>query len=96
MRDMRLMFERALFPGRGRNPLKPNGEHVEAAVRDGVVTLNGRVQSLSHKRLAGVLAWWVPGTRNVVNGLDVQPPEEDTDDEDHGRSQDGAGERQTH
>jgi len=30
-------------------------------VCDGVVTLNGEVPSLSHKRLAGVLAWWVPG-----------------------------------
>jgi len=32
-------------------------------VSDGVVTLNGEVPSLSHKRLAGVLAWWVPGCR---------------------------------
>jgi osmotically-inducible protein OsmY len=58
-----------------------SGDYIEAAVRDGVVTLNGRVGSLSHKRLAGILAWWVPGTRDVVNGLDVQPPEEDSDDE---------------
>jgi osmotically-inducible protein OsmY len=28
-----------------------------------------------------VLAWWVPGGRDVVNGLEVSPPEEDTDDE---------------
>jgi osmotically-inducible protein OsmY len=27
------------------------------------------------------LAWWVPGSRDVVNGLDVLPPEEDNDDE---------------
>lgn len=32
-------------------------------------------------RLAGVLAWWVPGSRDVVNGLGVEPPEEDNDDE---------------
>jgi hypothetical protein len=34
-------------------------------VRDGLVVLNGRVGSLSHKRLAGVLAWWyrAPGHR---------------------------------
>ena len=38
--------------------------------------------SLSHsKRLAGVLAWWVPGTRDVVNGLEVVPIREDSDDE---------------
>jgi osmotically-inducible protein OsmY len=39
------------------------------------------VTSLSHKRLAGVLAWWVPGSRDVINGLAVVPPEEDNDDE---------------
>jgi osmotically-inducible protein OsmY len=54
---------------------------MEVAVADGVVTLNGQVPSLSHKRLAGVLAWWVPGSRDVINGLAVEPPEEDTDDE---------------
>ncbi len=43
--------------------------------------LNGRMGSLCHKRLAGVLAWWVPGSRDVVNGLEVVPPEEDSDDE---------------
>jgi osmotically-inducible protein OsmY len=50
-------------------------------VKDGVVTLNGEVPSLTHKRLAGVLAWWVPGTRDVINGLEEVPPEEDNDDE---------------
>ena len=54
---------------------------MEVAVVDGVVTLNGQVPSLSHKRLAGVLAWWVPGSRDVINGLAVEPPEEDTADE---------------
>lgn len=50
-------------------------------VDDGVVTLSGRVPSLGHKRLAGVLAWWVPGSRDVVNDLDVVPVEADSDDE---------------
>lgn len=50
-------------------------------VADGVVTLNGNVPSLTHKRLAGVLAWWVPGSRDVINGLEEVPPEEDNDDE---------------
>ncbi|HXH14007.1 MAG TPA: BON domain-containing protein [Alphaproteobacteria bacterium] len=54
---------------------------IEVAVDDGVVTLNGQVPSLSHKRMAGVLAWWVPGSRDVINGLAVEPPEEDSDDE---------------
>jgi len=45
------------------------------------VTLDGEVESLSHKRLAGLLAWWVPGTRDVVNGIEVKPYEDDNDDE---------------
>ena len=54
---------------------------IEVDVKEGVVILNGRVRSLAHKRLAGVLAWWVPGSRDVVNGLEVDPPEEDNDAE---------------
>ena len=54
---------------------------IEVAIADGVVTLNGQVPSLSHQRLAGVLAWWVPGSRNVINGLAVEPPQEDSDNE---------------
>ncbi|MBI3285402.1 MAG: BON domain-containing protein [Burkholderiales bacterium] len=51
------------------------------AVADGVVSLSGQVISLSHKRLAGVLAWWSRGCRDVVNELAVMPSEEDNDDE---------------
>jgi osmotically-inducible protein OsmY len=51
------------------------------SVENGVVTLDGWVISLSHKRMAGVLAWWVPGCRDVVDALEVAPPEQDTDDE---------------
>lgn len=54
---------------------------IEFSVDDGVVTLEGRAVSLSHKRLAGVLAWWTPGCRDVINSVDVQPPEDDSDDE---------------
>ncbi len=54
---------------------------ITIAVADGVVTLDGDVPGLGQKRLAGVLAWWVPGTRDVINGLGVTPPETDTDDE---------------
>lgn len=63
-----------------RELLKPSGV-IEVEVTDGVVILNGRAGSLSHKRLAGVLAWWVPGSRDVVNGLEVVPPMDDNDDE---------------
>lgn len=55
------------------------GEIIVESV-DGVVTLGGVVPSLEHKRLAGVLAWWAPGTRDVVNGLAVEPDEEDGPD----------------
>lgn len=51
------------------------------SVKDAIVALDGWVISLSHKRLAGVLAWWVPGCRDVVDGLEVRPPEQDNDDE---------------
>lgn len=57
------------------------GNFIEIAVADGVVTLDGQVESLSHKRLAGLLAWWVPGTSDVVNGIEVKPYEDDSDDE---------------
>src|SRR5581483_1801141 len=54
---------------------------IQIEVADGVATLNGHVTSLAHKRLAGLLAWWVAGVRDVVNGLEVVPPQDDSDDE---------------
>lgn len=51
------------------------------SVADGVITLEGHVISLSHRRIAEVLAWWVPGCRLVHNRLTVVPPEEDHDGE---------------
>jgi osmotically-inducible protein OsmY len=62
-----------------REPSEARGV-IEIEVEDGVVTLNGRVPGLDDKRLAGVLAWWVPGSRDVVNGIAVEPPEDDSDD----------------
>lgn len=53
---------------------------IELEVRDGIVTLNGTVTGLDEKRLAGLLAWWVPGARDVINGLAVEPEEEDSFD----------------
>lgn len=50
---------------------------IDFEVRDGVVILNGAVPGLVSKRLAGAMAWWVPGVRDVVNGLEPEPPEED-------------------
>ena len=54
---------------------------IQIAVTDGVIVLEGQVISQSHKRFAGVLAWWTPGRRDVVNSLEVKPPYEDRDDE---------------
>jgi osmotically-inducible protein OsmY len=54
---------------------------IEVSVEDGVVTLDGRVSSLSHKSLAGALAWWVLGSRDVINGIEVAPPQEIGDSE---------------
>jgi osmotically-inducible protein OsmY len=59
-----------------RDAPEARGE-IEIEVKKGVVILNGRVPGLASKRLAGVLAWWVPGSRDVVNGIAVEPPEED-------------------
>jgi len=81
-------LERCLIRGPLESPHKPARQKVPDAegtiiveVADGVVTLNGEVRSLTHKRLAGVLAWWVPGSRDVVNGLEEVPPQQDNDGE---------------
>jgi osmotically-inducible protein OsmY len=52
---------------------------IDMGVVRGVVTLAGEVPSLAQKRLAGVLAWWCPGTCDVANRLEVVPAEEDSD-----------------
>jgi osmotically-inducible protein OsmY len=62
-----------------RQPATDESGIVRAAVHDGRITLNGSVPSLTHQRLVGVVAWWVPGTRDVINGLTVGPIEEDSD-----------------
>lgn len=54
---------------------------IAASVRDGVVTLEGTVGSLTHRRLADVLAWWTPGACQVRNFLHVVPEEQDSDAE---------------
>lgn len=68
-----------LEPAR-RPPAAQRGA-ITISVVDGIVTLDGDVPAPAQKRLAGVLAWWVPGSRDVVNGLGVTPPEEDSDGE---------------
>lgn len=63
-----------------QDPLGARGS-ITARVEAGIVSLEGEVPSLVHARLAGLLAWWVPGTRAVRNALRAVPPEEDSDDE---------------
>ena len=61
-----------------------NGDSVgeiEISVREGVVVLEGHVISQPHRLFAGVLAWWTPGRRDVINSLEVQPSYEERDDE---------------
>ena len=60
-------------------PADPRGT-IDFEVKDGTVTLNGHVPTLITKRLAGVMAWWVPGVRDIVNGIAVEPPEDDGPD----------------
>ena len=60
--------------------MEPHGV-IRASVNDGVVLLDDHVLSLTQKRLAGVLAWWVPGSRDVINGMDVITDQPDSDAE---------------
>lgn len=54
---------------------------IEVSVDNGAVTLMGDVESLTHRRLAEVLAWWTPGCTDVNNRLHVVPDEQDSDEE---------------
>jgi osmotically-inducible protein OsmY len=64
-----------------RQPAGRRRGWIQLSVEEGVVTLDGEVPGLEYKRLAGVLAWWVPGSRDVINGLAVVPDEPDSDAE---------------
>lgn len=58
-------------------PARDGGGAIDVVIDDGVINLSGRVGSLTHRRLAEVLAWWTGGCEDVLNFLKVQPPEED-------------------
>lgn len=59
----------------------PTGDHISAVVENGVVTLTGQANSLTHRRVAEVLLWWIDGCQRIDNLIDVVPPEQDNDDE---------------
>jgi len=54
---------------------------IEISVTDGVIVLEGHVISVPHRLFAGVLAWWTPGRRDVINALALEPRYEERDDE---------------
>ena len=66
------------LPGKGAAPV---GDVIGVSVNEAVVTLEGDVASLRHRRLAEVLAWWSPGVRAVHNLLHVVPAQQDNDAE---------------
>ena len=61
-----------------REPLGAIGT-IDIQVEDGIVTLDGDVPAAGQKRMAGVLAWWVPGSRDVIDGIGITPPEQDSE-----------------
>ncbi len=63
-----------------RSPPK-DSDWIHIAAKDCAIDLYGQVNSLSHRRLAEVIAWWVPGACNVHNQLRVFPAEEENDAE---------------
>ena len=54
---------------------------IEICVAQGVIVLEGHVISVPHRLFAGVLAWWTPGRRDVINALALEPRYEERDDE---------------
>lgn len=71
----------AIGAGGGQPPPRDQKDWLRAEVDGNLVRLHGVAWSLSHRRMAEVLAWWVPGTADVDNRIRVQPAEQDTDDE---------------
>lgn len=60
---------------------QPDNDWIRISTSGSSVRLEGKVHSLSHRRLAEVMTWWIPGTSRVENRLQLSPPEEDTDEE---------------
>jgi osmotically-inducible protein OsmY len=49
---------------------------IQVSVQNGVVKLDGLVDTSNHRRYAAALCWWIPGVRGVENALtsiDVDP-----------------------
>lgn len=68
----------------GRHVTHDAGEGAYSLVvsaADGVARLEGTVGSLTHRRLAEVVAWWTGGCADVINDLRIVPEQEDSDNE---------------
>lgn len=59
----------------------PTGYIIIVSVDEGAIRLTGSVGSLSHRRMAEVLCWWLEDCQFVDNELEVSPQQEDNDDE---------------
>jgi osmotically-inducible protein OsmY len=68
---------------RNANTVPPDHDRgwIAVSVHENVIALQGEVRSLSHRRLAEVICWWIPGCCDVKNRLHVHPAEEENDDE---------------
>ena len=80
-RDYRVEVVAGVPPAPAEIRASPREHSVTALVSEGVVTLAGTAESLTHRRLADVLAWWTPGTCGVRNLVHVVPDEQDSDGE---------------
>ena len=60
---------------------QPDNDWIQVSTSGSSVHLEGKVHSLSHRRLAEVMTWWIPGTSRVENRLQLSLPEQDTDEE---------------
>ena len=70
-----------ILPGTAPDDAEASDHAVYIDAADGIVRLSGSVESLSHRRLAEALAWWVHGTADVENRLQLSPAERDNDAE---------------
>jgi osmotically-inducible protein OsmY len=70
----RSMIKESFFKARGV---------IEVSVENGVICLDEYVLNLTQKQLAGVLAWWSPGARSVINNLAISPPDANSSHELH-------------
>jgi osmotically-inducible protein OsmY len=74
-----LFADYSVVTSTGASRAEPNPRTIAVRTTDGVIRLEGTVESLRHRRLAEVLAWWSPGSADVDNRLQVSPPERDSD-----------------